>query len=173
MSTTRQGASTLDIEQNITQRVVDAMAAYEANKNNGNGSHNEISGDTRSVEHTVRNCSYKEFLNCKPYDFRGIEGAIGLTRWFEKMESIFHISNCAENCHMKFAACTLLDGALTWWNSFMKKIGLDASYETTWKELKKMMIDKYCPRKEIQKMETKLWNLSVQGTNIAGYTRRF
>ncbi|GKF93208.1 reverse transcriptase domain-containing protein, partial [Tanacetum coccineum] len=36
---------------------------------------------------TARECSYSEFLKCKPLDFKGTEGVVGLTRWFEKMES--------------------------------------------------------------------------------------
>ncbi|GJZ60413.1 hypothetical protein Tco_0616229 [Tanacetum coccineum] len=41
------------------------------------------------------------------------------------------------------------------------------------KELKQMMTDEYCPRNEVQKMETELWNLSVKGTDIVGYTKCF
>ncbi|GKD42480.1 putative reverse transcriptase domain-containing protein [Tanacetum coccineum] len=32
-------------------------------------------------------CTYKEFLNCQPLNFKGTEGAVGLARWFKKMES--------------------------------------------------------------------------------------
>ncbi|GJX51742.1 putative reverse transcriptase domain-containing protein [Tanacetum coccineum] len=35
------------------------------------------------------------------------------------------------------------------------------------------MIDKYCPRSEIKKLEVELWNLKVKGTNVQGYTQRF
>ncbi|GJX71422.1 putative reverse transcriptase domain-containing protein [Tanacetum coccineum] len=62
----------------------------------------------------VRECSYSEFLKCKPLDFKGTEGVVGLTRWFEKMESVFSISNCTTSCQVKFATCTLQDHALTW-----------------------------------------------------------
>nr|GEZ13356.1 hypothetical protein [Tanacetum cinerariifolium] len=41
--------------------------------------------------------SYKEFLNCKPRNFDGTEGGVGLTRWFDKLESVFRICNCAKN----------------------------------------------------------------------------
>ncbi|GJV59128.1 hypothetical protein Tco_1465228 [Tanacetum coccineum] len=41
-------------------------------------------------------------------------GAVGLTKWFKKMESVFYICNCVENCQVKYATFTLLDGALTW-----------------------------------------------------------
>ncbi|GKF02836.1 hypothetical protein Tco_0029759, partial [Tanacetum coccineum] len=58
----------------------------------------------------------------------GNEGVIGLTQWFEKIESVFHISNCTVACQIKFATCTLLGSALTWWNSHVKTVGHDAAY---------------------------------------------
>ncbi|GJU17329.1 putative reverse transcriptase domain-containing protein [Tanacetum coccineum] len=39
--------------------------------------------------------------------------------------------------------------------------------------LKKMMTDKYCPRGEIKKIETEMWNLKVKGTDVVPYSRRF
>ncbi|GJS11695.1 hypothetical protein Tco_0368491 [Tanacetum coccineum] len=40
-----------------------------------------------------------------------------------------------------------------------------------WKTLKKMMIDKYCPRGEIKKIEFEMWNLKVKGTDVVTYDR--
>ncbi|GJT27980.1 putative reverse transcriptase domain-containing protein [Tanacetum coccineum] len=37
----------------------------------------------------------------------------------------------------------------------------------------KMMTDKYCPRGEIKKIETEMWNLKVKGTDVVAYNRRF
>ncbi|GKB43068.1 reverse transcriptase domain-containing protein [Tanacetum coccineum] len=42
-----------------------------------------------------------------------------------------------------------------------------------WVTRKKMMIDKYCPRGEIKKIETEMWNLKVEGTDVVAYNRRF
>ncbi|GKF98906.1 hypothetical protein Tco_0297689 [Tanacetum coccineum] len=42
-----------------------------------------------------------------------------------------------------------------------------------WAALKKMMTDKYCPRGEIKKIETEMWNLKVKGTDVVTYNRRF
>ncbi|GJX06955.1 hypothetical protein Tco_0194887 [Tanacetum coccineum] len=98
MPTTRKGLSSVVIEQLIAQRVVDAIASYEANQNSGNRIQNEASGNA---------------------------GAVGITRWFEKMESVFRIYNCAENCQVKYATCTLLDGALTWWNGCSQSVRID------------------------------------------------
>ncbi|GJZ10068.1 putative reverse transcriptase domain-containing protein, partial [Tanacetum coccineum] len=72
-----------------------------------------------------------------------------------------------------FATCTLLDGALTWWNSHVQTVGIDEAYEVSWKDLIKLMIEVYCLRNEIKKLESELWNLVVKGTNIARYTQRF
>ncbi|GJS80492.1 hypothetical protein Tco_0730373 [Tanacetum coccineum] len=76
----------------------------------------------------------------------GTEGFVGLTQWFEKMESIFHISNCTVACQIKFATCTLLGNALTWWNSDVKTVSHEAAYGMTCKTLKKMMTDNYNQR---------------------------
>ncbi|GJS22118.1 putative reverse transcriptase domain-containing protein [Tanacetum coccineum] len=73
-----------------------------------------------------------------------------------KMESVFHISNCAVENQVKFATCTFVGNALTWWNSHMKAITQDVAYAMDWKTLKKMMTVKYCPRGEIKKLEIEL-----------------
>ncbi|GJZ48560.1 putative reverse transcriptase domain-containing protein [Tanacetum coccineum] len=103
----------------------------------------------------------------------GTEGVVVLAQWFEKMESVFHISNCAVENQVKFATCTFIGNALTWWNSHMKAVTQDVAYAMDWKTLKKMMTVKYCPRGEIKKLEIKLWNLKVKGIDITSYTLRF
>ncbi|GJW67164.1 putative reverse transcriptase domain-containing protein [Tanacetum coccineum] len=127
----------------------------------------------RGTVRTLRECTYKDFLNCKPLSLKGTEGVVVLSQWFEKMESMFHINNCAVENQVKFATCTFLGNALTWWNSHMKTVTQDVAYSMDWKALKKMMIVKYCPRGEIKKLEIKLWNLKVKGTDVASYTLRF
>ncbi|GKF57150.1 reverse transcriptase domain-containing protein, partial [Tanacetum coccineum] len=103
----------------------------------------------------------------------GTEGVVVLSQWFEKMESMFHISNCTMENQIKFATCTFLRNDLTWWNSHMKTVTQDVAYAMDWKTLKKMMTIKYCPRGEIKKLEIKLWNLKVKGTDITSYTMHF
>nr|GEW91401.1 putative reverse transcriptase domain-containing protein [Tanacetum cinerariifolium] len=93
-----------------------------------------------------------------PRDAVRIKGVVGLTRWIKKMGSVFQISGCAIENQFKFATCTLLDVALTWWNSQIRSLGPDA-YSMTWEVLKKKMMDKYYPQGEIKKLEIKLWNL--------------
>ncbi|GKD49067.1 hypothetical protein Tco_1278043 [Tanacetum coccineum] len=61
-----------------------------ANANGGNGWNN--------------GCSYKTFMACNPKEYDGKGGVIALTRWIEKIESVFDNSRCAENQRVKFAA---------------------------------------------------------------------
>ncbi|GKA02952.1 putative reverse transcriptase domain-containing protein [Tanacetum coccineum] len=139
---------------------------------NGNGNGGEYGYNFRGFM-PARECTYQDFLKCQPLNFNGTEGVVGLTRWFEKMETVFHISNCPEKYQVKYASCTLLNSALTWWNSHKRTIGIEAAYAMSWAELMKLMTEVYCPRNEVQKMETELWNLVVKGNDLTAYTRRF
>ncbi|GKF65519.1 hypothetical protein Tco_0192036, partial [Tanacetum coccineum] len=53
----------------------------------------------------VRECTFAGFIKCNPTVFRGVEGAVELRRWFEKIKSVFEISKCAKGKKVKFAAC--------------------------------------------------------------------
>ncbi|GJT30817.1 putative reverse transcriptase domain-containing protein [Tanacetum coccineum] len=83
-----------------------------------------------------------------------------------RMESMFHISNCAVENQVKFATCTFVGNALTWWNSHMKAVTQDVAYAMDWKSLKKKMTVKYCLRGEIKKLEIELWNLKTMEETI-------
>ncbi|GKF12014.1 reverse transcriptase domain-containing protein, partial [Tanacetum coccineum] len=136
--------------------------------NGGNGNHGMNYGGFMPV---ARECTFQDFLKCKPHNFSGTEGVVGLTRWFEKMETVFNISNCPPKYQVKYATCTLQDSALTLWNSHKRTIGVDATYAMNWAGLTKLMNEVYYPRNEIQKIETELWNLTVKGNDLTAYTQ--
>ncbi|GKC20865.1 putative reverse transcriptase domain-containing protein [Tanacetum coccineum] len=116
------------------------------NSTNGDGSHSSHRDNQRNVQ-TARLCFYADFMKCQPLNFKGNEG-------------------------VKFATCTLLGAALTWWNGQIRTLGPDA-YSMTWEVLKKKMTDKYCPHGEIKKPEIGLWNLKVKGNDVPTYTECF
>ncbi|GKE51226.1 putative reverse transcriptase domain-containing protein, partial [Tanacetum coccineum] len=91
----------------------------------------------------------------------GSSCVVGLSQWLKKMESVFHISGCAVDNQVKFATCTLLGAALTWWNGHVRTLGHDAAYAMTWGTFKKNLTNKYCPNGEIKKLEIELWNLKI------------
>ncbi|GJZ66932.1 hypothetical protein Tco_0630172 [Tanacetum coccineum] len=67
---------------------------------NGNGNSNRNDRGAMSVTHE---CTYPDFIKCQPLHFKGTEGVIGLTRWFEKIEKVFHISNFPDKYQVKYA----------------------------------------------------------------------
>nr|GFB76512.1 hypothetical protein [Tanacetum cinerariifolium] len=146
----------------IAQRVTEAIAKYKTQRNSVvNGDTSNTTGTGPRTVRPTRECTYKDYLNCGPLKFNGTEGVIGLTRWFERTESVFSSSNCTSETQVKFSSRTLIGSALTWWNSHMRAVSQE------------MMTTKYCPRGEIKKLEVELWNLKEKGTNITSYTLRF
>nr|GEX84737.1 putative reverse transcriptase domain-containing protein [Tanacetum cinerariifolium] len=139
-----------------------ARAARDANQT-GDDSHTSGTG-VRRTERVTQECTYQDFMKCQPLYFKGTEGVVELTQWFERMETVFRISNCLAENRIKFATCTLLACALTRWNSYVRIVGNDAAYVMTWIELKKKIADKYCLRNEMKKIKAELWNLEVQGS---------
>ncbi|GKB20852.1 putative reverse transcriptase domain-containing protein [Tanacetum coccineum] len=114
----RRGPNTLPNNtnpNNITPESVQAMIdqALLRNFTNEDGSHSSHGDNRRNVQTTCP-CFYADFMKCKPLNFKGNEGIVGLTRWIEKMEPVFHISGCVVENQVKFATCTLLGAALTW-----------------------------------------------------------
>nr|GFB22428.1 hypothetical protein [Tanacetum cinerariifolium] len=129
----------------IAQRVTEALAEYETQRNSVvNGDTSNTTGTGPRTVRPTRECTYKDYMNCGPLKFNGTEGVIGLTR-------------CA----------------LTWWNSQMRAVSQEVTYAMPWKNLNQMMTVKYCPRGEVKKLEVELWNLKVKGTDITSYTLHF
>nr|GEZ44402.1 hypothetical protein [Tanacetum cinerariifolium] len=159
-STTTTTVTNAQLQAMIDQGVNAALAAHDTNRT-GDDSHTSETS-VRRTERVTQECTYQDFMKCQPLYFKGTEGVVELTQWFERMETVFRISNCLAENQVKFATCTLLAGALTWWNSYVRIIGNDAAYMMTWIELKKKMVDKYCPRNEMKMIETEFWSLEVQ-----------
>ncbi|GJY51892.1 putative reverse transcriptase domain-containing protein [Tanacetum coccineum] len=98
----------------IDQGVTASLAVRDADRNtNSDDSHNSGTS-VRRTEQTARECTYTDFLKCQPLNFKGTKGVTGLSQWFERMKSIFHISNYTVENQVKFATCTLYSVALTW-----------------------------------------------------------
>ncbi|GJS36988.1 hypothetical protein Tco_0535370 [Tanacetum coccineum] len=152
----------------IDQGVTDALAARDADRNtNGDDSHNSRTC-VRRTERVARECTYPDFMKCQPLNFKGTEGVVELTRWFERMETVFRISNCSVENQIKFSTCTLLGSALTWWNSHVGTVGHDVAYAMTWTELKKKMTGKMFPE-ESDKIERYVGGLPdmIHGSVVA------
>ncbi|GJZ43930.1 hypothetical protein Tco_0591185 [Tanacetum coccineum] len=123
---TTTSVTNAQIQAMINEGVTAALAARDATRN-GDDSHTSGTGVRRPVQ-VARECTYPDFLKCQPLNFKGTKGVVGLTQWFEKMESVYSISNCTVACQVKFATCTLQGNALTWWNSHVKTTTPEAAH---------------------------------------------
>nr|GFC77973.1 hypothetical protein [Tanacetum cinerariifolium] len=141
-TTTTTPVTNAQLKAVIDQGVTDALAARDADRSrNGDDSHISKTG-SRRTERTTRECTYTDFLRFQPMNFKGTEGFVGLTQWFERMETVFNINNCAVDNQVKMPLTTCL---------------------------MKMMTAKYCPRNEIKKLEIEISELKVKGTDVTSY----
>nr|GEW61166.1 hypothetical protein [Tanacetum cinerariifolium] len=132
----------------IRQLVIDSVAiALETQATTMANADNANRNPEPREAPVARKCSYKEFMSWQPFNFKGSEGAIGLIPWFERTESEFSHSNCIEDCKVKFAT----------------------AYKITWVEFKKLLIKKYWPRTEIQKMEDEFYHWTMKGNDLKTY----
>ncbi|GKB54004.1 hypothetical protein Tco_0904757, partial [Tanacetum coccineum] len=144
MPNTRSGASRTreGVNEQIDRRMAGALGARDATRNleplmgdgggreevNGNGGNGNGNGNGGGNGYNfggfipAQECTYQDFLKCQPLKFNGTKRVVGLTRWFEKMETVFHISSCLEKYQVKYATCTLLNSALTWWKYHKRTI---------------------------------------------------
>ncbi|GJT47242.1 putative reverse transcriptase domain-containing protein [Tanacetum coccineum] len=143
-ATTITTVTDAQLKELINQGVANALAARDTDRSrNGKDSHDSGTSVRRQAP-LARECTYPDFMKCKPLYFNRTEGFIEMTQ-------------CA----------------LTWWKSHVKIISHDVSYAMTWTNLKKNMTDKYYPRGKIKKLEAEMWNLKVKGTDVVGYNQRF
>ncbi|GJU60691.1 hypothetical protein Tco_1238457 [Tanacetum coccineum] len=142
------------IEELVNRHVEEALATHEATRAANaleaeNQSQNGRDGDNRNGGNG--NGENGNGGNGNPNE--NGRGVVGLIRWFEKMETIFHISNCPKKYQVKYATCTLLNSALTWWNSHKRTIGTEAAFVMSWRELMKIMTERF---QELTMMCTKM-----------------
>ncbi|GKA59541.1 putative reverse transcriptase domain-containing protein [Tanacetum coccineum] len=122
--------------QSILPQIVTQVTANVNNVNGGNGNGGN------------NGCSYNTFTACNPKEFDGKGGAIALTRWIEKMESVFD-------------------------NSGFQARGREAAISMSWNDFTALLLEEFCPSNEIEKLESEFWNHKMVGANHTSYTGRF
>ncbi|GJY74882.1 hypothetical protein Tco_0479313 [Tanacetum coccineum] len=114
--------------QNIIPQIVTQVTANvnNANERGGNGGEN--------------GCSYKTFTACNPKEFDGKGGAVTLTRWIEKMDSVFD-------------------------NSGFQARGREAAIGISWNDFKALLVEDFCLSNKMEKLENEFWNHTMIGAN--------
>ncbi|GJU21628.1 putative reverse transcriptase domain-containing protein [Tanacetum coccineum] len=159
----------------VSDEVAKALAADRATRNAtgaGGPGNVEGAGNAGGPERAqqARDCTFSSFMKCGPTQFHGKEGAIELCRWFEKIESTFGISECAERNKVKFAAATLQGRALTWWNTQVATLGLAEANGKSWDDMKKQIWrmgpygakDQGCRMKRMLRQNKRKWEGEIK-----------
>ncbi|GJX64207.1 putative reverse transcriptase domain-containing protein [Tanacetum coccineum] len=94
------------VERLIAERVAAAVEAERQRQVNARRQGNNEAGGQGGAP-AARECTFSGFMKCNPTVFHGHEGSVELSRWFEKTEMVFGISECTEARKVKFAAATL------------------------------------------------------------------
>ncbi|GKC62825.1 putative reverse transcriptase domain-containing protein [Tanacetum coccineum] len=98
------------------QNLLPAILAQVGNQGNIRNHNGNVVNE--NVQENVRNmlvngnrvgCSYNEFLACNPKEYDGKGGAVVLTRWIEKMESVQDMSGCSIDQKVKYTAGLLME----------------------------------------------------------------
>ncbi|GKC14363.1 hypothetical protein Tco_1011145 [Tanacetum coccineum] len=111
------GVNQTVLVQLVTQRVANALAAMEASRSS-------TQEETNRTTTTIRTCSYKEFRSYIEENFSGTE----------------------DGDRVKYAACTMLDGALAWWNMYTRTVGINIiAYTQRFQELALLCLEMVTP----------------------------
>ncbi|GJY68517.1 retrovirus-related pol polyprotein from transposon TNT 1-94 [Tanacetum coccineum] len=129
----------------IRQLIADFTAALEAQTAAMASASNPNRNTNLTGTPTVKTGNYKEFISCQPFYFNGTEGDIG---------------------HNSLMPLFLVE-------CICPAMGIEQANQITWTELKRLLTNKYCPRTEIKKMEDEFYGLTVNGSDLKTYIRRF
>nr|GEX04606.1 reverse transcriptase domain-containing protein [Tanacetum cinerariifolium] len=130
----------------------DENIGVNRNKNRRCNGNRNPNWDDRVVLPIACECTYHDLVKCQPLNFKGTKGVVRLTRWFERIEIVFHISNGPERELMKLMTevyCLrneIQKVKSELWNLTVKNNDL-AAYTHRFQELT-MMCTKMVPKEE-------------------------
>ncbi|GJV69407.1 putative reverse transcriptase domain-containing protein [Tanacetum coccineum] len=146
--------------ENIIPHIVTQVTDNVNNRNGGirNGRNN--------------GCSYKTFTACNPKEFDGKGGAVALTSWIEKLESVFDNNGCTANQRVRYAASCFVNKALTWWNTQVQARGREVAIGMSWNDFKALLVEEFCPSNEMEKLIFAYQEVVRCGTLTKGNNKR-
>ncbi|GJU39329.1 putative reverse transcriptase domain-containing protein [Tanacetum coccineum] len=156
------------IEELVNRRVEEALAAYEATR------------AVNALEAKSQSQNGSDGDNGNGGDGNGRNGNGGNGNPNENNRDARPVAR--ECTYQDFMKCQPLNfkgtkrvvGLIRWFEKMeIRTVGTDAAFAMSWRELMKLMAEVYCPRNEIQKIESEPWNLTVKNNDLAAYTQRF
>ncbi|KAI3782516.1 hypothetical protein L2E82_12566 [Cichorium intybus] len=144
-----------------------AQSSQEASKKT---TEEAVSGGNKREE---KGCSFKSFMACKPPEYYGSFEPKVTMRWVREIEQVMQASKCGENDRVNYASRQLKDDALVWWNTKYESLGKDVVYGWSWAEFVLCLKDKFCPTRDLEKMNEDFLTIKKGDMTVDEYTKNF
>ncbi|KAI3695048.1 hypothetical protein L1987_78036 [Smallanthus sonchifolius] len=86
---------------------------------------------------------------------------------------VINIIECRPDQAVKYVAHSFTNEALSWWRNIQRTKSPNALGRMTWEDLKMLIIQKFCPQNEIDRVENEFLNFKAGSKTHRQYTSRF
>jgi hypothetical protein len=132
-----------------------------------------VENSASGSRHGRSRCLYKDFVGCKPTEYKGEIDPIECQRWISDMESVFVRSHCDPEDEVVFATGQLRGRAKDWWDNHKKELGEERVGRLTWAEFKIPFLKHHCPQTAIDRIQEDFLHMRQRRENIEEITSMF
>ncbi|KAD4179563.1 hypothetical protein E3N88_28154 [Mikania micrantha] len=129
--------------------------------------------DEMGGEKPSKKVTYKEFVACKPTEFKGEVDPLLSQRWITDMESTFETCHCDPSDEVMFAGNQLKERAKDWWELLRKEKGRDGIKDLTWGAFKELFLKRFCPQAAIDRITEEFLHMRHKEEDIDTITAVF
>ncbi|KAD5803662.1 hypothetical protein E3N88_15022 [Mikania micrantha] len=129
--------------------------------------------DEMGGEKPSKKVTYKEFVACKPTEFKGEVDPLLSQRWIADMESTFETCHCDPSDEVMFAGNQLKERAKDWWELLRKEKGRDGIKDLTWGAFKELFLKRFCPQAAIDRITEEFLHMRHKEEDIDTITAVF
>ncbi|KAI3670575.1 hypothetical protein L1987_87913 [Smallanthus sonchifolius] len=126
-----------------------------------------------NVAPPTRGCDYKAFRGYDPPELTGEKEATDTLDWINGMESTICLSDCRPDQAVRFAVKSLKGEAAHWWETVKQAKGDQTVELMRWSDLKALVIEKFCPKNEVHKVEREFLTLQAGLMTHRQYTSKY
>lgn len=125
------------------------------------------------MQTTLEKCTYKDFMTCRPKEFKGEKDPKITIRWVTEMEQVLRICRCEQDMKVAFASQMLKGDALTWWNNLITNLGGNVVASFTWEEFVRRLKAKFCSPRHKEQIVNEFFALRKGDMSVDEYSKKF
>nr|GEZ82136.1 reverse transcriptase domain-containing protein [Tanacetum cinerariifolium] len=95
-TTTTTSVTKTQLKAMIDQGVANALAARDSDRSQNNEHSHDSKIGVRRHAPPARECTYQDFMKCKPLYFKVTKGVVELTQWFKRMETMAYTAGSGD-----------------------------------------------------------------------------